>query len=174
MSTDTIRPMKDRLLRLDNFLPYRLSIASNLVSDVISAAYSRLFGLSIAEWRLIAVIAETDGITQQEIGVRTRMDKVTVSRAAIALTRRGLLLRAPNPRDGRSQFLTLSDPGEELYRHVAPQALALEQALFGAIPEHELTRFAETLSRITDTAEALLRIKTNPDTGTEDTDEALG
>lgn len=143
-------------MRLNDFLPYRLSIASNLVSDVISAAYSKLFGLTIPEWRLIAVIAETDGITQQEIGVRTRMEKVTVSRAAIALTQRELLLRTPNPRDGRSQLLALSETGKELYRLVAPQALAFEQAIFGSMPESELARFSKTLQRIADTAEALM------------------
>lgn len=151
--------MKKTELRLNDFLPYRLSIASNLVSDVISSAYSKLFGLTIPEWRLVAVIAETDGITQQEVGVRTRMDKVTVSRAAIALTDRELLLRAPNPKDGRSQLLTLSDTGKELYRQVAPQALALEQSIFGAIPEAELARFSETLQRISDSAEAMMSRK---------------
>ncbi|MGC7532760.1 MarR family winged helix-turn-helix transcriptional regulator, partial [Pandoraea pneumonica] len=77
------------------FLPYRLSITSNLVSDRIAHAYESMFGLTIPEWRLVAVIAEVDAITQAEIGERTRMDKVTVSRAAIALVGRGLLERAP-------------------------------------------------------------------------------
>lgn len=143
-------------MHLNSFLPYRLSIASNLVSDVISSAYSKLFGLNIPEWRLIAVIAETEGITQQEVGARTRMDKVTVSRAAIALTNRDLLLRTPNPRDGRSQLLALSNTGRELYRQVAPQALALEQAIFGDIPANALVQFSETLQRIINSAEAMI------------------
>lgn len=151
--------MEKTELRLSDFLPYRLSIASNLVSDVISSAYSKLFGLTIPEWRLIAVIAETDGITQQEVGVRTRMDKVTVSRAAIALTNRALLLREPNPKDGRSQLLMLSDMGKELYRQVAPQALSLEQAIFGAIPQDALAHFCNTLQRIAESAEAMIPSK---------------
>jgi len=148
--------MEKTELRLNEFLPYRLSIASNLISDVISSAYSKLFGLTIPEWRLIAVIAETDGITQHVIGSRTRMDKVTVSRAAIALTQRGLLLRTPNPQDGRSQLLALSDAGMELYTQVAPKALALEQVIFGAIPDEELARFSKTLQHVIDSAEALI------------------
>lgn len=82
-------------LKLDEFLPYRLSIASNRVSSAIATAYQSLFGLRIPEWRLIAVIAESDGLTQQALGVATRMDKVTVSRAAIALVDRGLVQRQP-------------------------------------------------------------------------------
>ncbi len=119
----------DRLI-LDRFIPYRLSIASNLVSDVIASAYESLFGLSIPEWRIVAVAAENDGITQQEIGVRTRMDKVTVSRAAIALAGRHLIERRPNPADRRSHLLVLTEAGRSLYASVAPKALELEQRIF--------------------------------------------
>ena len=86
----------DRPLLLDDFIPFRLSFTSNLVSDTIARSYESLFGLSIPEWRLVAVIAETGGITQAEIGHRTRMDKVTVSRAAIALTAKSRRDRSPS------------------------------------------------------------------------------
>ncbi len=135
-------------LRLDEFLPYRLSYTSNLVSDVIAHSYEALFGLKIPEWRLIAVIAERDGINQQEIGKRTRMDKVTVSRAAVALDRRGLIERLPNPGDGRSQLLRLSPAGHTLYRQVAPKALELEQKIFGQISADDIASFNRTLDAI--------------------------
>jgi len=147
--------MPEKTLRLHNFLPYRLSIASNTVSDVISRAYAKLFGLSVPEWRLVAVLAETHGLTQQEIGKRTKMDKVTVSRAAIALSHRGLIVRTPNSSDGRSHRLSLSDQGAELYRRVAPHALALEARIFDTIDPDELSRFSATLEKITRTAENL-------------------
>ena len=102
-----MRPMTTSALSLDDFLPYRLSFTSNLVSNAIAAAYETLFGLGIPQWRLIAVIAEMGGATQQAIGRRTLMDKVTVSRAAIALVERGLLARSPNPSQ-RSSTLTPS------------------------------------------------------------------
>ena len=107
-------------LHLDRFLPYLLSVTSNRVSERIAQTYDALFGLSIPEWRLIAVIAEAEAITQAEIGERTRMDKVTVSRAAIALTGRGLLDRSPNAADRRSHHLSLSPAGRALYEQQAP------------------------------------------------------
>ena len=93
--------MAAKRLALDDFIPYRLSVTSNLVSDSIARTYESLFGLTIPEWRLVAVIAETGGVTQQAIGAKTLMDKVTVSRAAIALVDRGLLARQANPEDRR-------------------------------------------------------------------------
>ena len=138
-------------LVLDRFLPYRLSVASNLVSDRIARAYATLFGLTIPEWRLIAVIAEVEAITQAEIGERTRMDKVTVSRAAIALVERGLLSRAPNPMDKRSHHLSLTAGGRDLYGAIAPKALELEGRIFDRFSREELDGFVAMLRRI-DTA----------------------
>ena len=71
-------------LKLDEFLPYRLSIASNRVSGAIATAYHALFGLRIPEWRLVAVLAEGGEMTQRAIGHVTQMDKVTQSNAAAA------------------------------------------------------------------------------------------
>ena len=97
-------PMADISLRLDAFIPYRLSVTSNLVSETIASAYQALFGLSIPEWRLIAVIAEDEGATQQQVGRRTRMDKVTVSRATIALAEAPCMLRNSATRPAASRL----------------------------------------------------------------------
>ncbi|WP_093309193.1 MarR family winged helix-turn-helix transcriptional regulator [Sphingomonas jatrophae] len=140
--------MAKRALILDEFLPYRLSFTSNLVSEAVAGAYMALFDLRIPEWRVIAVAAEHDGISQQEIGLATRMDKVTVSRAAIALTARGLLLKRPHPGDKRSHRLSLSAAGRALYAQVAPKALELEERIFAALPEGELDAFVATLRKI--------------------------
>ena len=135
-------------LTLDAFVPFRLSYTSNLVSDAVARTYEALFGLRIPEWRIVAVAAEHDGITQGQIGERTRMDKVTVSRAAIALVDRGLLARNANPADRRSHLLVLTGEGRALYASIAPQALALERRIFAGFAPAELAQFVATLRRI--------------------------
>jgi DNA-binding MarR family transcriptional regulator len=135
-------------LRLDQFLPFLLSVTSNRVSGRIARTYESLFGLSIPEWRLIAMIAEHDAITQAGIGERTRMDKVTVSRAAIALTQRALLVRTPHDTDRRSHHLSLTEAGRALYEQVAPKALELEKRIFSRFTAAELTTLTAMLRRI--------------------------
>lgn len=142
-------------LRLDDFLPYRLSIASNAVSDAVASAYRTLFGLKIPEWRLVAVLAEGGAMSQQALCGRTRMDKVTVSRAAIALAERGLITRASNPGDQRSHLLTLSKDGWELYEDVAPKALELERRVFVGFSREERMQLRAMLDRIEAAVEAL-------------------
>jgi DNA-binding MarR family transcriptional regulator len=140
--------MAAKRLILDQFIPYRLSVTSNVVSDVIASAYEALFGLTIPEWRVIAVVVEKDGITQQGICAATRMDKVTVSRATIALVDRGLIARAPNSADRRSRLLALTKAGAALYADVAPKALEFEQRIFASFPEGEIDHFMAMLRAI--------------------------
>jgi DNA-binding MarR family transcriptional regulator len=135
-------------LRLDAFIPFRLSVTSNLVSETIASTYQALFGLTIPEWRLVAVIAETEGITQQQVGRRTRMDKVTVSRATIALVDRGLIERRPHISDRRSQSLHLTASGSDLYAAVSPKALELERRIFAGFDQKDVTAFSEMLLRV--------------------------
>jgi len=135
-------------LKLDGFIPYRLSFTSNLVSDSIAATYEALFGINIPEWRVIAWVAEVGAITQQDICDRSRMDKTSVSRAAIALTHRGLLERRANAQDRRSRLLGLTPAGEALYAAIAPKALELERRIFADFDEEELAAFKAMLLRI--------------------------
>jgi DNA-binding MarR family transcriptional regulator len=142
-------------LKLDDFLPYRLSLASNAVSDAVATAYRTLFGLRIPEWRLVTVLAEGGAMSQQALCGRTRMDKVTVSRAAIALADRGLIMRASNPVDQRSHLLTLTDAGAALYEQVAPKALELERRMFDVFSPAERDQLLAMLKRVESVAGAL-------------------
>lgn len=135
-------------LKLDQFLPYRLSIVSNRVSAAVASTYQALFGLKIPEWRLVAIIAEGDGATQQALGVATRMDKVTVSRAAATLVERGLVERRPNASDQRSHMLVLTAAGRTLYENVAPKALELEAQVFAGFTRAEIASFRAMLDRL--------------------------
>ncbi|HEX4674326.1 MAG TPA: MarR family winged helix-turn-helix transcriptional regulator [Steroidobacteraceae bacterium] len=142
--------MPDSALRLDGYLPYRLSVASNAVSRLIARAYEDRFGLTIPQWRLIAVLAEDGPLTQQAIGARTVMDKVTVSRATQGLVKRRLVQRAPHDADGRSHHLALSKAGERLYSEVSPVALEYEARLlqqFDPAAVEELKRVLRHLER---------------------------
>ncbi|MDB5459818.1 MAG: MarR family transcriptional regulator [Caulobacteraceae bacterium] len=144
--------IRDRVLKLGEFVPYRLSIASNTVSDVIAGAYRALFGLNIPEWRLVAILAEQGSVSQFGLGAVTRMDKVTVSRAAIALVERGLVRRSANPKDQRSHLLSLTREGHALYDQVAPKALALEDAVLADFDRDEVALLVSMLQRLEDAA----------------------
>ena len=94
-------------------------------------------------------------MTQQALGTVTQMDKVTVSRAAIALVTRGLVRRLPNPDDQRSHLLSLTPAGQALYVSIAPKALELEARIFEGFSAKERAGFAAMLRRIEQASAAL-------------------
>jgi len=116
-------------LHLEKFLPYRLSVLSNTVSSAIAAAYFMNFGLSIPEWRVMAVLAANPGLSAAEVTARTAMDKVAVSRAVAALQAAGRLHRTTKPADRRRTHLALTRAGMRVYARVVPMALEYERHL---------------------------------------------
>jgi len=147
--------MGDDGLTLDQFLPYRLSYTAGLLSELIARAYRTYFDLSIPEWRVLAHVAERPGISQQEIGDRTRMDKVMVSRAAKSLHAKGYLERAANGQDRRALTLRLSPSGKALFDRIAPKALDLEAGVLAALSRDEVQQLHAMLRRIDAAALAL-------------------
>ncbi len=145
----------DTALRLDDYLPYRLSVAANAVSDLIASAYQSRFGLSIPQWRLMAVLGEDGPMTPLALCARTVMDKVTVSRAAAALHERRLVEREPNATDGRSHRVGLTTSGRALYAEIAPLALAYEARLLEAFTPFERQTVQSLLGRLQAAAVAL-------------------
>jgi DNA-binding MarR family transcriptional regulator len=146
MSAD--RAQDDPGLRLDAYLPYRLSVASNAVSGLIARAYQDRFGLTIPQWRVICVLAEDGGMTQGQIVARTVMDKVTVSRAAQELLKRRLVARSDHQADGRSHVLALTAEGTGLHAEIAPLALAYEAALISGLAPDEVGLLKRLLARL--------------------------
>ena len=142
-------------LKLDDYLPYRLSVAANAVSDLVASAYQSRFGLSIPQWRLMAVLGEDGPMTPQALVARTVMDKVTVSRAAAALHERKLVEREPHASDGRSHRVGLTDSGTKLYAEIAPLALAYEARLLEAFTPFERQTVQSLLCRLQDAATTL-------------------
>ena len=124
---------KATTLELDHFLPYRLSVLSNIVSTAISGAYEKRFGLSIPEWRVMAVLAMTPDLSAAEVAQRTAMDKVAVSRAVASLLAERRIVRKTARADRRRSLLRLSAAGEKVYAQVVPMALDYERDLLAPL-----------------------------------------
>jgi DNA-binding MarR family transcriptional regulator len=144
-----------RKLRLQDYLPYRLSVATNAVSRLIARAYESKFALKIPQWRLIAVLADEGPLTQQELCGRTLMDKVTVMRAAQGLLARRLIRRLPNAEDGRSHRLIMTAAGQRLYDQIVPMALEYQARLLTGIERADIARLEQMLRRLEQSAIAL-------------------
>jgi DNA-binding MarR family transcriptional regulator len=147
--------MSDDRLVLENFLPYRLSVLSNRLSAAIAEAYSSRFGLSIPEWRVMAVLAPNPGLSAAGVAERTAMDKVAVSRAVSRLLSTGRARRETAPGDRRRSVLELTAEGLRIYRRIAPALRRYEAELLAGIGARERRSLDELLDRLEARAAAL-------------------
>jgi DNA-binding MarR family transcriptional regulator len=135
-------------LELEHFLPYRLSILSNTISQSIADDYQRRYDLSVTEWRVMAVLARFDGLSAREVAERTLMDKVAVSRALARLVEAGRVTRATHAGDKRRSVLGLSEAGWALHDEVAPMARARERAVLAKLDAEEQRWLKRILDRL--------------------------
>jgi len=126
-------------LKLERFLPYRLSILSNIISRGIADEYQRRFDLSMTEWRVMAVLAryDGDGLSARAVAERTAMDKVAVSRALTRLVASGRVLRKIHHGDKRRSVLRLSSRGWKIHDAVAPLARKHEREVLALLDDKE-------------------------------------
>lgn len=140
--------MTRKRLQLDRFVPYRLSVLTNQVSSAIARHYAERFTLTIPEWRVIAVLGETPGLSARDVAARTAMDKVQVSRAVASLIAAGRVARTPDKDDARIGHLELTRSGRAVYEDVSPLALRLEEQFLQELSASERKEFDRLLTKL--------------------------
>ncbi|HET8995709.1 MAG TPA: MarR family winged helix-turn-helix transcriptional regulator [Acetobacteraceae bacterium] len=144
----TSRPETSDEFKLEEFLPYRLSVAAHRVSRLFAAQYSEMFDLSIPELRVLATVGRFGAISPSAVGEWAAMDKVKVSRAAGSLVARGLLRQSPHPEDGRGRLLRLTRKGASVQNGVIPLARELEASLSQGLGSTEWRALNRALARL--------------------------
>jgi len=147
--------LMDEELILEEFLPYRLSVLSHTISTNIARVYEKRFGVSIPEWRVIAILGRFPGLSAVEVADRTLMDKVAVSRAVTKLIKNGRIDRQFADADRRRSILNLSEEGHEVHNEIAPLALQFERELLQDISEEDYETYNSILDRLLSKARLL-------------------
>jgi DNA-binding MarR family transcriptional regulator len=140
-------------LKLEAFLPYRLSVLSNHISRAVARLYEDRFSLKLPEWRVMAVLGRATGLTASEIAEATAMDKVAISRAVARLMEMGRLTASADPSDNRRQRLALSAQGQDIYRQIVPLALGVEADLLRALSPEQVRQLDQLLIALTKAAQ---------------------
>jgi DNA-binding MarR family transcriptional regulator len=146
--------MSDDLI-LENFMPYRLARLSSTVSSTIARAYDKEFGLSIPEWRVIAILGRFPGLSAVEVAEHTFLDKVAVSRAVTKLIKNGRIDRQFADADRRRSILNLTELGREVHDGVAKLALSFERELLAGLGEDEVKKFNAVMDQLLEQAQKL-------------------
>ncbi len=123
---------------LTTFLPYRVAVAAQILSDGLARRYRDNFGISVPEWRVLVHLAQSCNVSVRDIEVRAAMEKSKVSRAATRLEEAGYIAKAVNTSDRRLVQLSLTAKGRSLMAELLPIAIRYQNEIE--------TRMAETLT----------------------------
>ncbi len=119
-------------LHIGHFLTFQLMRLANAAKGNVTRRYLAEFGLSIPEWRLLAMTIRFEPVRFSVLVANSSIDKGQASRTVQALARRGLILvqtiggkvrRAGRSHDsGAPVVLTVTPKGRKLYEAVIPVA----------------------------------------------------
>ena len=141
-------------LTLEEFLPSRLEILSDLISQGLAQIYGS-FDLGFCEWQLLMTLGEVATTTATAFGTRNLMHKTRVSRAVSALLSRGLVVRVASRTDLRQAPLRLSPQGEQLYNQIVPLTRDYLARLEDELSSEERAALDRSLTRLTEVSRRL-------------------
>lgn len=113
-----------------------------------SAAQVREFGLTPAQFDIIATLGNTEGMSFKELGERTLITKGTLTGVVDRLEGRGLVRRVASRTDGRSTLVQLTRKGEEEFGRVFTTHVAYLKQPFSALSEAELAQLEQLANKL--------------------------
>ena len=130
-------------------LSYRLHVVANLLSRGAELRYRREFGVSLWEWRTVALLGGSgEALSLNALARAAGIDKSQMSRVVAGLTRRKFVLRAADAADGRGVRLTLSAAGRKLYAGLIRAAAERNDAFLGCLSARERAAFDGALEKL--------------------------
>ncbi len=145
------------LLRLDEYLPYKLNVLAETVREPLSRHYADRHGIGLPEWRVLSVLGQHGTLTAKDICAIARMHKTKVSRALSVLDARGYVERTVNKSDMREAFVSLTEQGNSLYDSLSDTAVTYGERLQAALSGEEREAFEKILHRLMSHSEELAK-----------------
>lgn len=129
---------------------YRVALLARINDRDAQNQLMRRHGITLGEWRTLAVIRYLGRCTLGELAGEGFLDIGQVSRSVTALVERGLIARAENRRDRRAISLTLSEAGEAIYQQVMVYASEANATVLAALTPEEQAQLSGLLDRVMD------------------------
>ena len=141
-----------------DLLSYRLHVVANLLSRGAELRYRREFGVSLWEWRTIALLgAVTEPLSLGHLAHAAGIHKSQMSRVVSGLARRRLVLRAADADDARGVRLTLSKSGRRVYEGLIGAAAERDRVFRNCLSQQEARVFEAALSKLAGQARAFIQ-----------------
>ncbi|WP_454883079.1 MarR family winged helix-turn-helix transcriptional regulator [Sphingomonas oryzagri] len=134
----------------EHSLPHAFSVVANRISQMLERMYGEMFGISVVDWRIIAILGTHYPLSAKVLAELTAMDQVSVSRAIDQMMNKKLVLRKVDAADRRRVALSLSKKGLEIYNQVVPLLYASEAMLIARLPDEDAVAIRRIMEALVD------------------------
>jgi DNA-binding MarR family transcriptional regulator len=135
-------------LDLDNYLPYLVNRVGTIIADQWGGEQLAPFRLSIAMWRVMAVLASNGGQRQIDLADLTSIEVSTLSRLVTRLVRMGIVSRTRSASSTREVVVKLTAKGKAQVARLVPAARDYEAAAIAGVAPEELAAVKNALRRM--------------------------
>lgn len=135
-------------LDLGDYLPYLANRVGTVIAERFGADALAPHRLSIAMWRVMAVLASSGSLRQIDLADLTSIDSSTLSRLVTRLVQRGLVTRTRSARNNREVAVKLSAKGTALVGRLIPMARDYEAAAIAGLSRQDLAVLKRCLRRV--------------------------
>jgi len=141
-----------------DLLSYRLHVVANLLSRGAEMRYRREFGVSLWEWRTVALLGGAqEPLSLNDLARAAGIDKSQMSRVVSALASRGIVQRQSDAEDGRGVRLRLTPAGRKLCAGLIKAAAERNDAFIGQLSARERDVLEGALKKLGDEAKRLIQ-----------------
>lgn len=139
-------------------LSYRLHQVANLLSRGAEMRYRRECGVSLWEWRTVALLGgSAQAQSLNELARAAGMDKSQMSRVVAGLAKKRIVVRAADASDGRGIRLSLTGKGRILYRKLIRAATERNEAFVGCLTARERAALEGIMAKLAHEARGFIQ-----------------
>lgn len=106
-------------LSLDAFWPYQAVVLGDLISKHTHGLLKDIGEVNLSQWRVLAAIGDSPGLSAAQVVAKTPMDKGIVSRAVTFLMDGNYIRRKSDATDKRKTALFLTSKGKNLHTKIS-------------------------------------------------------
>ncbi|NIZ08018.1 MarR family winged helix-turn-helix transcriptional regulator [Pseudooceanicola sp. HF7] len=132
----------------EDYLTYRIGMLSGEFNRNISKYFSRHFGLTLAEGRVLARLGNAGPLSYGEICEKLLLDGAQISRAAAALVDRGYIRKGNDPKDARRAIFEVTEEGHAVAEEVIRIGVARQKFLLDKLSATERKTLYRSLSKL--------------------------
>jgi DNA-binding MarR family transcriptional regulator len=139
-------------------LSYRLHQVANLLSRGAEMRYRREFGVSLWEWRTVALLGGSgEPQSLNDLARAAGMDKSQMSRVVSGLTGKRIVRRETDAKDARGIRLSLTRAGKKLYQRLIRAAAERNSAFLGCLSAKERACLEQAMNKLAREARSFIQ-----------------